>query len=341
MIIFSNGYISSSKQSFIYYVLYKLILFTKLNFLKLFSKCILLYVYYNIYLEYNLLCQINSILTYKHYNEVNSLNGIFRRDGIFYVEKKSFYGIFDNKLGKNNKGAFIVSPVTGNLIAKKNLNYEKNKIHFILGGCFPYNPDYSCYYIELNLTEYMNEKVLSNYLTILKLLKTQYISSFNYKEIEYQKTKINSSLIIYEYNNKELFSLIETIYTDNNFIINDLKYQLNVLNKKHTSRLLFSTEAVNIILQYLVKLKVLKYNIDLKEYPDIVQLLMPFDFVFRSFGNNWNIIEKKTLGFDLRNIKKSNLSHLFNIDVVNMYINSGGIYVVNKIISNNKTYYES
>ena len=125
------------------------------------------------------------------------------------------------------------------------------------------------------------------------------------------------------------------------FIINDLKYQLNVLNKKHTSRLLFSTEAVNIILQYLVKLKVLKYNIDLKEYPDIVQLLMPFDFVFRSFGNNWNIIEKKTLGFDLRNIKKSNLSHLFNIDVVNMYINSGGIYVVNKIISNNKTYYES
>ena len=85
----------------------------------------------------------------------------------------------------------------------------------------------------------------------------------------------------------------------------------------------------------------MKYNIDLKEYPDIVQLLMPFDFVFRSFGNNWNIIEKKTLGFDLRNIKKSNLSHLFNIDVVNMYINSGGIYVVNKIISNNKTYYES
>lgn len=341
MIVFLSNYISSLKQSFVYCVVYKLILFTKLNFLKLFSKCILFYEYYNIYLEYNFLFKINNILIDKHYNEVNSLNGVFRYDGIFYVEKNSFYNIFDDKLGKKDKGAFIVSPITGNLIVKNNLNYEKNKIHFILGGNFPYNPDYNCYYIELNLTEYMNEKILSNYLNIFKLLKVQNISNFNYKEIEYQKIKINSSLILYEYNNKELFLLIETVYTNDNFIINYLKYQLDLLDKKHMSRLLFSTEAVNIILHYLVKLKILKYYIDIKEYPDIVQLLMPFDFVFRSFGNNWNVIEKKTLGFDLRNIKKSNLNHLFNIDIVNMYIYNGGIYIVNKIISNNKIYYES
>jgi len=106
-------------------------------------------------------------------------------------------------------------------------------------------------------------------------------------------------------------------------IVDGLKKKM----KSRTSKAEWSTLAVDMLLQMLISERVLRQNVSLVEYPEIVPLLFPFPFFDTGFMS-WSSLNLITIGVDVRNIGKSKLARFFNMDVVNRLCRNGGVYVL-------------
>ncbi|KAL6122110.1 hypothetical protein NUSPORA_00885 [Nucleospora cyclopteri] len=308
-----------------------------MNKIKLIS-CLLQYlcnvwVFYHEY-KYNMFINcLEGLLEQKKEAEFCSLHGKIRKDALFMVEKGCCHGIFDKELGNRNKGVFYVNR-NGRLALKNDLKFETGKICFVLSLNWKLDADYEAVRHDLRPIDFINSKIYKIYFDIYEMMKKTEFKEFYYKEVEYKKEEYNN-LTIYKFKMKDLFSYIEPIYDTTNAIAVVLKGMLRNMAYKEENKFDFSEKAVETLLKFLEGRRVLKKNVNLEMYPDLIPLITPFDFT-RSGGKHWKFKDLVSFGFDLRNVEKSDLKDLFNMEEVNKLIKEGGIYISNILVTHSK-----
>lgn len=97
----------------------------------------------------------------------------------------------------------------------------------------------------------------------------------------------------------------------------------------------FMTEVTEQILKLLFEMGVFKLKsrkfLNLKEYPDLIPIIMPYVMVDCSakFGDYAKLL---TVGFDLRGALASNFEYLFDHEKVMQIIDDGGVYLHSRIV---------
>lgn len=305
----------------------KYMFFKKIADIVYFMCCLL--VIYGDYKTFKLGTQLDTMLKYKHLKEFNCLHTKLRSDACFYVTKGCTYGIFDFQLRNRKQGCFGIGK-TGNLYLKKGMEFDPKKINFILSDEIKTDSKCKCIDLKMNFTQFMDNGVFHEYLRILKFIKTNEFGSFNYKEIEYTKEKTRN-YVLHKYNSKELFERNEIQYYKQNEVMEDMNDILGNYMYQFGTREDYADAIVKDVLAYLVKKRILKKEVDLQEFPDLLKLIMPFNLV-NPVGKYWSRVEQKTVGFDLRKVKGSNLESLFNLSVVDKFLKNGGVYIQNEVV---------
>lgn len=297
----------------------------------------------------------SDMLRLKHLKEFACLHNQLRRDAVFYVSKNCSYGIFDTqlKIHKIKYGSFGISNA-GILYMRKSLKLDANKVNFFLSDDFDLsdlqknnklakkqndvfvdkNKDYSktkCYRIDLGFSSFADKGVVNEFMKLFEFVKKNKINSFECAEILYKRTKTNK-YILHEFESKELFKRIEVEYFKPSKTMKDLRNIMNEIMYRFSTRGEFSDQAVEKVLNYMVKQGILTQKVDLAQFPDLLQIVMPFKLVFDKY-DYWSKLEQKTIGFDLRRVKGSNLEALFNINVIEEYLKEGGVYIINEIVT--------
>ncbi|ORD93540.1 hypothetical protein ECANGB1_2033 [Enterospora canceri] len=286
----------------------------------------------NLYEFWTLYCfkrQLDALLEMKKVHEYNCLQGKMRNDMVMFTSKGCCGGIFDHKMRDREVAKFTVTN-SGTTKIVGNMDFEKDKINFILTGEIEPNHEYNCAETTLNILQFADKDVIGNYLMIMKFIKEQGFNDLEYDCIRYKMERIGEC----EYTDFSLgnaFRRVETKYNGENQTMIDLDEMFGTILFSFSERQEYTTKAVDLVLEYLHKKGILRQQVDLLEYPDLLQIIIPFDLAFRK-SKRWDLIEQKMFGFDLRDVEKSDLAFLFDLKIVREYLKTGGVYVTSEII---------
>ncbi|ORE00210.1 hypothetical protein A0H76_1971 [Hepatospora eriocheir] len=280
---------------------------------------------------------------------IKQTNCYFRGDSAFILTKNSFNGFYKNHF--NQESIYLIFRI-------KNFKFSQiNDLKELKGleNLFYFESDdlLTNYYVEKEFTSerikelgFVNDHLykLKIPLSILisseivqkiikqeKLLKDFNIYDFKFGKLKY--TRFSDRYMKYEY--YDLITFYSSIKNDFNSIENDL---LVILKK--TSSVKSVNDNIDYLsdslLSYLINIKVLKVDVDLEEYPDLLSSLTE-DIMW--IDPSLNKLKPGLIinyGFDLNKIFfNEEILKFFNLKRVNQLIDrDGGVYLVNHVIVN-------
>lgn len=289
---------------------------------------------------------INQILKIKIKWEIRALEGEYR-DFLFnrfepvlnpkiciVVDKDCNYKIFNKVLGKEKIGFFKSS-------SNKKMAMDRHLTEmYIKGQDLPESHTYALLspfisskpflktkyfyttYTHLNKVDDQTKTIFYN---IVDYLVNSGLESYNDDVITFKKESTDKyDLIIAKL--KGCGSFVQTYYHKKNRIMNqlstlkleDAKYS-NILDK-------ITTEMIKI----LSSAGIFEKNFSIEEFPDVIPLIFPLK-MFDQFNLKGPVTQLITVGFDLRNCLKSDLSYLFNRKNTEKLIKEGGVWYFTKV----------
>lgn len=262
--------------------------------------------------------------------ERRHLLGSLRKNICVVVEKNCCYKVF-NKLLRKESVKYIYVNNDSSIEIKKDYTYP-DRMHYLFSPYLDRKEGFQCYYCNYTFYASINDQFIKIFQKIFKNLYDSGYTEFYLEEVAY-KIHGFKKFRIYEFCIEEIGNTIFTEYFDKCDILEKLKMRLRKLKrarKSDVSKANWSTMAVDSILELLVEENILRGSVDLQEYPDIIKVITPFPLleIESYYWVSSNIVN---FGFDLRDIRGSELRKLFNMDVVDRLCIDEGIYIVTDV----------
>lgn len=292
--------------------------------------CVVMEIKFNIFYD-----ELQFLINKKRAVECSAISSHIRSSVCFVVESGCNYKIFNHLI--NGTG-----PVGLYFYEDKNIGVDKPFVrkdftYYILSPYIPKKEGLQCYYYNLKLGNMMSGEILKIFYSIFNKINT-YLDSFLIKafdesftidEIYYRRIR-KSAYDLYNFKSTEIGEIILTKHKIKPILMEELEMviqRLKNIRKNSVSKSFWTSLAVDMLMQVLMDHRILKGKVDLEEYPDIVPLLFSCPFVDTA-SQYWGEGNLVSLCIDLRNIKNSEINFLFNLSVVDEFLEEGDFYAI-------------
>ncbi|KAI5175259.1 hypothetical protein PAEPH01_2128, partial [Pancytospora epiphaga] len=231
------------------------------------------------------------------------------------------------KIGNDSKPIFIYS-MKDRMIQIGEKYVDSKVTYYILSPYIKPNHEYTCCHCLDIIKNYMNATLVNIYFNILNKLMASGRSRYDLEEVHYSVTKY-SGMDVYTFDIEELGRIRFTKCFQRNLImeqVNDITNRLCSMRKYEITKAEWSTKAVDMLMEMLLERNILKKEVCLEEYPEIIPLLFPFKFI-ETADEYWNRVNLVSIGVDLREIEGNELAGFFNIEMVREFCVAGGLYI--------------
>jgi len=197
--------------------------------------------------------------------------------------------------------------------------------------------DHKHLFYTITVKDYITSSIKLEILKILAFLNRLDEAEIVLSNGFYAKKTVNEKFSHIKVSFDLIGTLEYTVYNTANSVMRKLKEISENTGKIGSFKSIgyFMTEVTEQILKLLFELGVFKSksrkSLNLKEYPDLIPIIMPYVMVDCSarFGDYARLL---TVGFDLRHVLASNFEYLFDREKVMQIVDDGGVFLHSQIV---------
>lgn len=247
---------------------------------------------------------IEELLDTKRVYEYDYFIESVRSDCCVVIERDCNYKVFNHLFNDTN---VLFLYIGKNKQIEYKAHFTKPEVmHYIFSPNIELPEKSIQLHYEYNFAYALNDHLVEIYIIILNKVFNSGYFSIKRDELEYTMEK-SQNYVLYDFALVDLGRYIITKYNTDNYIIHELETIMgNLKSFRQTAKniMVWSTQATEDLINFLIRCKILVQAVDLEEFPDFVPLIFPYPFLYAK--NLWFLrYNFCTIGFDFRNVKGS------------------------------------